>query len=88
MHHDAADTVVGVFYQRVRHGDLIHPTNNPETLGKVYLHGCIGLNEKDAWRVCYKAPLETKVIFRYNLKVRNETGDTIILDDIYGLKKK
>ncbi|MGE0638549.1 MAG: L,D-transpeptidase [Bacteroidia bacterium] len=68
----------------IRHGDLIHPTTNPETLGKPYSHGCIGLNESDAWRVYYSAPLGTKVIFRYDLKVPVRGGDTIVLEDIYG----
>ncbi|MCG3167019.1 MAG: hypothetical protein POELPBGB_02802 [Bacteroidia bacterium] len=68
----------------IRHGDLIHPTTNPETLDKAYSHGCIGLNEGDAWRVYYSAPLGTKVIFRYDLKVRTPNGDTIMLEDIYG----
>ncbi len=70
----------------IRHGDLIHPTTNRETLGKAYSHGCIGLNEADAWRVYYSSPLGTKVIFRYDLKVRNENGDTILLKDIYEKK--
>lgn len=70
----------------IRHGDLIHPTTNPETLGKAYSHGCIGLNESDAWRVYYSAPLGTTVVFRYDLKVRGENGDTILLEDIYGKK--
>lgn len=67
----------------IRYGNLIHPTTNPETLGKPYSHGCIGLNESDAWRVYYNAPLGTKVKFRYDLKVINKFGDTIMLEDIY-----
>lgn len=67
----------------IRHGDLIHPTTNPETLDKAYSHGCIGLNESDSWRVYYSAPLGTKVIFRYDLKVPTASGDTILLEDIY-----
>lgn len=70
----------------IRYGDLIHPTTNPETLGKPYSHGCIGLNESDAWRVYYSAPLGTKVVFRYDLKVKDKNGDSILLKDIYGNK--
>lgn len=71
----------------IRYGNLIHPTTNPETLGKPYSHGCIGLNESDAWRVYYSAPLGTKVIFRYDLKIHGKDGDTILLEDIYGKKE-
>ncbi len=71
----------------IRYGNLIHPTTNPETLGKPYSHGCIGLNERDAWRVYYSAPLGTKVVFRYDLKVPGKDGDTILLEDIYGKKE-
>ncbi len=71
----------------IRYGNLIHPTTNPETLGKPYSHGCIGLNESDAWRVYYSAPLGTKVIFRYDLKIPSKDGDTILLEDIYGKKE-
>jgi len=69
----------------IRYGVMIHPTTNPETLGKAYSHGCIGTNEKDAWTIYYNAPKGTKVIFRYDLKVLNEKGDTIVLNDIYHL---
>jgi len=68
----------------IRYGDLIHPTTNPETLGKPYSHGCIGLNESDAWRVYYSAPLGTKVVFRYELEITGENNDTLVLQDIYG----
>lgn len=71
----------------IRYGNLIHPTTNPETLGKPYSHGCIGLNESDAWRVYYNAPLGTKVKFRYDLQVINHYGDTIMLEDIYNKKE-
>jgi L,D-transpeptidase ErfK/SrfK len=72
---------------KIRYGAMIHPTTNPETLGKAYSHGCVGTTEADAWTIYYNAPLGTKVVFRYDLKVRNEKGDTILLKDIYHLKK-
>lgn len=67
----------------VRYGALIHPTTNPATLGKAYSHGCVGTTEADAWTIYYNAPIGTKVIFRYDLKVTNENGDSILLDDVY-----
>ena len=70
----------------IRYGAMIHPTTNPKTLGKAYSHGCVGLTEADAWKVYYNAPIGTKVIFRYDLQVLNEKGDTILLQDIYHLK--
>lgn len=72
----------------IRNGQLIHPTTNPNTLGKAYSNGCIGMREQDAWRLYYYAPVGTKVRFRYDLEVINEAGDTIHLKDIYpGYKK-
>ena len=71
-----------------RKGDLIHPTTNPVTLGKPYSNGCVGVSEADAWRVYFNAPLGTKVIFRYDLRVKDEKGDTIKLRDIYGYPPK
>lgn len=68
-------------------GDLIHPTTNPETLGKPCSHGCVGCSETDAWYVYYSAPIGTKVIFRYDLEVITSTGDTIELPDIYNKKE-
>ena len=68
----------------LRYGQLIHPTTNPETLGKAYSNGCIGTNEADAWVIYYYAPLTTKIKIRYNLTVVNEDGKTIIFEDIYG----
>lgn len=67
-------------------GDLIHPTTNPETLGKPCSHGCVGCSETDAWYVYYSAPIGTKVVFRYDLTVINSKGDTIELPDIYNKK--
>lgn len=66
-----------------RYGKLIHATTNPNSLGKAYSHGCIGTTEADAWTVYYNSPIGTKVIFRYDLKIRNPNGDTILLKDIY-----
>lgn len=70
----------------LRHGQLIHPTTNPESLGKAYSNGCIGTNEADAWVIYYYAPIGTKINIRYDLKVINAAGDSIELKDIY--KKK
>lgn len=72
----------------IRYGAMIHPTTNPETLGQAYSHGCIGTSEKDAWTVYYNAPLGTKVIFRYDLDIVNENGDTTHLQDVYHLFDK
>lgn len=68
----------------LRYGQLIHPTTNPETLGKAYSNGCIGTNESDAWVIYYYAPLTTKIKIRYNLTAVNEDGETIVFKDIYG----
>ena len=72
----------------LRHGQLIHPTTNPNTLGKAYSNGCIGVSEADAWVIYYYAPIYTSIKLRYELKVRNSVGDTILLKDIYGYKRK
>ncbi len=69
-----------------RWGQLIHPTTNPETLGKAYSNGCIGTGEGDAWRIYFHAPIGTKVVIRYDLEIE-ENGDTLKLDDIYSYKK-
>jgi len=66
-----------------RHGQLIHPTTNLNTLSKAYSNGCIGLRESDAWIVYYYAPIGTKVIFRYDLEIINEKGEQIRLENIY-----
>ena len=69
-----------------RFGHMIHPTTNPKTLGKAYSNGCIGTTEADAWGIYYYAPIGTKVNFRYDLTIQNESGDTIQLKDIYDWK--
>ena len=68
-----------------RHGQLIHPTTNPETLGKVYSNGCIGTSEADAWTIYYHSPIGTRIHIRYDLEVVNTKGDTLRLKDIYKL---
>ncbi len=70
-----------------RHGQLIHPTTNPETLGKAYSNGCIGTKEADAWVLYYYAPIDTKIHIRYDLNTLDENGNTIILNDIYGYSR-
>ena len=70
-----------------RPGHLIHPTTNPRTVGRAYSNGCVGTKEADAWRIYYHAPIGTKVVFRYDLSIRNEAGDTVVLRDIYKLRK-
>ena len=67
----------------VSHGQLIHPTTNLATLEKAYSNGCVGLRESDAWYVYYYAPLDTKVVFRYDLQAINDKGERIEFDDIY-----
>ena len=65
-------------------GQMIHPTTNPKTLGKAYSNGCIGTKEADAWTIYYHAPLNTPIHIRYDLKVRDQNGEEILLEDIYG----
>ena len=67
----------------ILHGQLIHPTTNQRTLGKAASNGCIGLSEADAWTVYYHAPVGTKIIIRYDLKVRDSLGMESVLPDIY-----
>ena len=67
----------------IRDGQLIHPTTNPETLGKAYSNGCIGTKESDAWVIYYYAPINTKIVIRYDLKVIDKNGSDKILKDIY-----
>jgi len=71
----------------MRYGQMIHPTTNPRSLGKPASNGCIGMNEADAWRVYYFAPLGTKVHIRYDLEEINATGDTLRYEDIYKLRR-
>ena len=66
-----------------RLGQLIHPTTNVGTLGKAYSNGCVGTSEATGWYLYFHAPLGTKVLFRYDLEVIEEQGDTIRLKDIY-----
>jgi L,D-transpeptidase ErfK/SrfK len=66
-----------------RWGQLIHPTTNPETLGKAYSNGCVGTSEQDAWRLYFYAPIGTKVVIRYDRLVINSTGDSTLLPHIY-----
>ncbi len=67
-----------------RNGQLIHPTTNPETLGKAYSNGCIGTEEAAAWIVYYHAPLGTPVHIRYDLGVADSTAGITRFTDIYG----
>jgi len=71
----------------VRNGQLIHPTTNPESLGKAYSNGCIGTKEADAWIIYYHAPLETPIHIRYQLMVKDALGKERELEDIYKLKQ-
>ncbi|RKN80232.1 L,D-transpeptidase [Ulvibacterium marinum] len=66
-----------------RNGQMIHPTTNPETLGKAYSNGCIGVKEADAWIIYYHAPIGTPITIRYDLKVKDENGNKKVLRDIY-----
>ena len=68
----------------VRNGQMIHPTTNPETLGKPSSNGCIGTRESDAWIIYYYAPLETAIRIRYQLEFTNDKGEKVRLNDIYG----
>lgn len=72
----------------IRMGQMIHPTTNPETLGRAYSNGCIGCTEGEAWRLYYHAPVGTKVVIRYDLLLISQGGDTTVLRDIYGWNKK
>lgn len=67
-----------------RNGQLIHPTTNPETLGRAYSNGCIGTGEAAAWIIYYHAPLGTPVTIRYDLEVRDGPESHTKLKDIYG----
>ncbi len=71
----------------VRNGQMIHPTTNPETLGKAYSNGCIGTKEADGWVIYYHAPLGTEIHIRYDLKAKDSIGEEIELKDIYKLKR-
>lgn len=69
-----------------REGHLIHPTTNPRTLGRAYSNGCVGMREADSWYVYYHAPIGTRVVFRYDLQVITQEGDTVQLRNIYRRK--
>lgn len=70
------------------HGQLIHPTTNPNTLGKAYSHGCIGTREQDAWRIYFYSRVGTPIEIRYDLKIVDKSGDTIVFPDVYELSSK
>lgn len=67
----------------IRNGQMIHPTTNPETLGKASSNGCIGTRESDAWIIYYYVPLGTSINIRYDLEITNLNGDEVKLKDIY-----
>ncbi|MGB5498815.1 MAG: L,D-transpeptidase, partial [Maribacter sp.] len=67
----------------IRNGQLIHPTTNPKSLGKAYSNGCIGVKESDAWRIYYQCPIGTEINIRYDLKIVNDEGNVLLLEDIY-----
>lgn len=66
-----------------RHGQLIHPSTNPETLGKASSNGCIGTREADAWIIYYYAPIGTNITIRYDLNRELENEKSPPLIDIY-----
>lgn len=70
-----------------RNGQLIHPTTNPETLGRAYSNGCIGTGEAAAWIIYYHAPLGTPVQIRYDLTLYEGADGKTLLKDIYGWGK-
>ncbi|MCC5943150.1 MAG: L,D-transpeptidase [Balneolaceae bacterium] len=67
----------------IRHGQLIHPTTNIETLGKAYSNGCIGTSEAAGWYLYYYAPLDTRISIRYDLDIIEKEGNAVTLEDIY-----
>lgn len=67
------------------YGQLIHPTTNPNSLGKAYSHGCMGTREGDAWRIYFHSRKGTPIDIRYDLKIMDDQGDSITLEDVYGL---
>lgn len=69
----------------IRNGQMIHPTTNPNTLGKAYSNGCIGVGEADAWTIYYHAPLGTKLRIRYDLETYDEGMVISVLRDVYKL---
>ena len=69
----------------IRNGQMIHPTTNPNTLGKAYSNGCIGVGEADAWTIYYHAPLGTKLRIRYDLETYDEGMVISVFKDVYNL---
>ena len=67
----------------MQYGQLIHPTTNLRTLGKKSSNGCIGVRESDGWFIYYHAPLGSKVTIRYDRRIVDSQGDTILLPDVY-----
>jgi L,D-transpeptidase ErfK/SrfK len=67
----------------VRHGQLIHPTTNIETLGKAYSNGCIGTSEAAGWYLYYYAPTGTRINIRYDLEIFDNEGNVLKLANIY-----
>ncbi len=72
----------------IRNGQMIHPTTNPNSLGKPASNGCIGMGEADAWRVYYHAPIGTRVRIRYDLQEVTPQGDTLRFNDVYQMGAK
>lgn len=71
----------------VCYGQLIHPTTNPNTLGKAYSHGCIGTREGDAWRIFFHIRIGTPIEIRYDLTGIDSNGDTLLFPDVYRLNQ-
>ncbi|MBT8257538.1 MAG: L,D-transpeptidase [Bacteroidia bacterium] len=67
----------------IQNGQMIHPTTNPDTLGKAYSNGCIGTREADAWIIYYYAPIGTAITIRYDLDISDGNGNMLKLEDIY-----
>ncbi|MCB0842509.1 MAG: L,D-transpeptidase, partial [Bacteroidetes bacterium] len=70
------------------HGQLIHATTNPNTLGKAYSHGCMGTREEDAWRIYFYVRPGTPIEIRYDLHGVDEAGNPVEFEDVYQLKNK
>ncbi len=72
----------------VKYGQLIHPTTNPVTLGKPSSNGCIGTKEGDAWIIYYHAPINTRIVIRYDLSILDTKGQRLKLKDIYNYEEQ
>ncbi len=68
-----------------RYGQLIHPTTNPETLGRASSNGCVGTKEGDAWVIYYYSPIGTRIQIRYDIEVKRSDDKKILLEDIYNV---